>query len=101
MNIKNAKDIVQSVLETDEISRNSDDYLFIKVCAIINAEYPELTLREALRHREQYGIPSFETVRRTRQKLQAEEPKLRPCDKVKEARAELEHDYFEFAIGRK
>ena len=42
------------------------------------------------------GIPPFESVRRTRQKIQAECPWLAACDTVKEYRAGKEADYRDF-----
>ena len=43
-------------------------------------------------------MPSFESVRRTRQKAQAERPELRACPAVERMRDELEGEYRAFAL---
>ena len=97
--LHNAKLIIESVLRKDPQSRNSDDYLFIKVCSIINPEFIKLPIEDALRLRSEMGIPSFETVRRTRQKAQAEHEELRACGVVQEYRKENEKAFYEFSIN--
>ncbi len=95
--LQNTKRMVERILATDEKARNSDDYLFIRICTAINSEFPELPFGYAMKHREEYGIPAFETVRRTRQKAQADNPELKASDKVKNYRKENEEAYRTFA----
>ena len=59
----------------------------------------ELTVPMFLLNMKDYGFPVFETVRRTRQKIQAARPDLAACEAVQEHRAENEAAYRAFARG--
>ena len=45
------------------------------------------------------GFPGFETVRRTRQKIQQHHPELAACEAVEGFRAVNEQEFREFARG--
>lgn len=62
--------IVRDILENDESARNSDMALYIKVCERVNPAVLTKPFGYVLGNRKELGIPPFETVRRTRQKLQ-------------------------------
>ena len=91
MKLRNIKHLVINLLTTSEKARNSDLEL----------------IRMVFRF---YGLPTdinqlpdefgsiFETVRRTRQKAQAENPNLKPNKEVQEARARKEAEYHLFAL---
>ncbi len=71
--------LVKEILETDPKTRNSDDLLYLD---IIERSCPlKTTIGSLFRNREYLGIPPYETVRRTRQKIQAEHPELRGDEK--------------------
>ena len=42
------------------------------------------------------GLPCFETVRRTRAKIQAENPELKPSKEIQDFRAELEEEFRDY-----
>lgn len=92
--LNNTKIIVQSLLETDRKTRNSDSYLYLRIIQIIADEkgiYLEnISVPFFLENMRELGFPPFETVRRTRQKLQAENPLLAADDFTAEKRAENE-----------
>lgn len=44
-------------------------------------------------------LPSFETIRRTRQKIQQDNEDLRATKKVQEQRIEIQKDFIEYALG--
>lgn len=67
MKFKHTDKLILSVLETVPATRNSDALLYLEVI-----------------------LPCFETVRRTRQKIQADRDDLRAVDKVQDYRAERE-----------
>lgn len=95
--------LVKSILEKDEQARNSDSFLYLKVLEHI-AERKGVALYYLpvpmfLNHMKEFGFPIFETVRRTRQKLQAAYPELAACDKVAEMRSANEVDYYQYAKG--
>ena len=93
------KKLVKQVLEENERTRNSDNELYVEICNRINPYVLAVPFAEVVGNLEDYGLPPFESVRRTRQKLQAERPDLRPCDEVALFRAENETAYKEFATN--
>ena len=93
------KELVKKVLEENERTRNSDNELYIEVCYRINPYVVKMPFDYVLLTLEEHSLPPFESVRRTRQKIQAECPNLRPCDEVALFRAENETAYKEFATN--
>ena len=80
--IRRTSDIVKDVLETIPETRNSDDLLYICVCEKINPTLGTQPFRTVLMYRKSLNLPPFESVRRTRQKLQASYPELCGTDEV-------------------
>lgn len=74
--LKTTTDLVKKILQDVPEARNSDDFLYYKVCEKINALYINLPFWKVIVNRKLYGFPAFESVRRTRQKVQAEYPEL-------------------------
>lgn len=68
--------LVKEVLTDYPATRNSDDLLYIKVCECINPISVCMTFKDMLLKRKDWQLPAFETVRRTRQKVQSENPEL-------------------------
>lgn len=93
------KALVKQILEENEKARNSDNELYIEVCHILNPLAFSVPFAEVISNLDEYGLPPFETVRRTRQKIQADYPNLRACDEVELYRAENETAYKEFATN--
>ena len=75
-NILRTSEIVKELLIEDEKTRDSDDYLYLKVCERINAAALDKPLWFFLANRRTFSIPPFESVRRSRQKLQEHNPEL-------------------------
>ena len=105
--LKNTKALVTAILEQDQAARNSDYILYLRVLQIITERHSNLTPLKTLTvidflnglNESNCPYPGFETVRRSRQKVQAEFPYLCASEKVKEYRAENEEAFREFAIG--
>lgn len=101
--IKNTADLVKQVLILNPKARNSDNYLYYVVCKVKlsgqGIDIDSLSFKDGLLQRNEYGLPNFETVRRTRQKLQHENPDLASDSHVKEQREILEESFREFARG--
>lgn len=101
--LKNITKLVKLVLDQDEKARNSDSYLYFRILKIlgerkgIDVNNTPVTL--FLLNMTKWGFPPFESVRRTRQKIQAECPELAGNDKVMSMRAEREQEFREFARG--
>lgn len=98
------KKLVREILEKDEKARNSDNYLYLMVLqnTAMKKQTPfpqDVTLEYFLLNMSNWGVPPFESVRRSRQKVQAECPHLCPCEKVSEYRAVNEEEYRAFARG--
>lgn len=101
--LKSTKALVKALLEEDEKTRNSDSYLYFRVINIIaskdNIDLTKISVTAFLLNMNVFPFPPFESVRRTRQKVQSECPWLAPSKVVEEYRAENEVAYREFAIG--
>lgn len=100
-NLKTIKALVQTILEEDEKARNSDSYLYLRVLNTI-ADREHINLNEIhvvdfLVNLNRSPFPIFESVRRSRQILQAKYPRLAPCEVVEEYREEKEQEFLEFA----
>ena len=93
------KALVKQMLEENERTRNSDNELYVEICYAVNPSVMRLPFEDVIGNLERFGLPPFETVRRSRQILQAERPDLRPCDEVALFRAENELAYEEFATS--
>lgn len=94
--LKRLTDIVKAALEADERCRNSDNFLYLTVLCMLGKN-TTMSVANFLLHMNEHNIPPFESVRRTRQKLQRKYPHLRACSAVEGYRAENEEVYREFA----
>ena len=93
------KELVKSILEQVPETRNSDMLLYFTICDRKNPTALELPFGAIITHLDEYDLPPFESVRRARQKAQAECPHLAASDDVELFRAENEEIYREFARG--
>lgn len=91
MKLKNIKHLVVNLLTTSEKARNSDLELIRMVFRFYGLPTDINQLPD------EYGS-IFETVRRTRQKVQEQYPNLKACKEVQEARAQKEAEYHLFAL---
>lgn len=93
--------IVRTILEQDKQARNSDSFLYLKVLEYVSeengVELCGLTVPAFLISRDALGFPGFETVRRTRQKIQAAYPELASDEKVAAMRMEIEKTFRAYA----
>ena len=103
-NLQAVSKIVKAILEEDKQARNSDSYLYLKVLdhiahrdGIFLAGMPVPYFLENMKS---LGFPPFESVRRTRQKIQADCPELAASRNVKAMRDEQEAAYWSYATGK-
>ena len=93
--------LVKAILEEDKQARNSDSFLYLKVLEHISEQegfaLGHMTVPYFLENMKEYGFPGFETVRRTRQKVQQHHPELAACDKVKGMRMIEETEFRQYA----
>ena len=102
-NLRNTKELVKAALKRSVKARNSDNYLYYLVCKATMSENSQdidrLSFRDGLLKRKQFKLPHFETVRRTRQKIQHDNPALAATAEVEAERAIREEAFREFARG--
>ena len=95
------KTLVEVILEIDYRARCSDSYLYLRVIRILaigtEIDLNKITVPYFLENMEDMKFPAFETVRRTRQKVQAEHPEFAADNFTREKRAENEAVYNAFA----
>lgn len=100
---KSVTQLVKRILEVDERARNSDDYLYCMVatCYALNngIDITETTMIRFFSMRNEWDIPGFETVRRSRQKIQQHFPELRAKEEVENNRLLRELQFEEYAKG--
>jgi len=101
--LKTIKALVKSILETDKRCRNSDSFLYLKVLTEVGKQkgidIENMSIPYFLLNLHGAGLPGFETVRRTRQKLQATFPYLAACETVEGFRMENEAAVRQYAQG--
>lgn len=90
------KKLITHLLEDYPQTRNSDNLLYLMVIDSIGTGNSNKTIREILLNLEELGLPCFETVRRTRAKIQAEREDLKADDAVQDFRTAKEEEYREF-----
>lgn len=91
--------MVREVLEVMPQARNSDNFLYFVVCNRIatmkGIDVNKMSMPMFLLNLKEFGFPNFETVRRTRQKLQAENAELRACETV-EAMRDINEELYRY-----
>lgn len=68
------------------VTRDSDELLYLKVCEHYNPTVLNKSFKQVFVNRLFNGIPSFETVRRCRTKVQSEHEELHSTLEVKQKR---------------
>ena len=99
--LKSTKSLVLEILENNPQCRNSDSFLYFAVLKAIGSrrglDVDTMSIPYFLLNLHGTTFPCYETVRRTRQKVQAENPHLRACETVDGYRAENETVFRAFA----
>ena len=84
---------VEKVLREHPDARDSDFRTIGWVIKLTKPELMAMTFSSVLWNHKELDLPSFETIRRTRQKLQHDKPELR--GKVYEKRMEKQAEYID------
>lgn len=95
--LKTVEDMVNAVLKKDEDARNDDMLLYLKVCDTCVKGAGAMPFATIMAGYKLYGLPHFESVRRTRQKLQAQNPQLLGSVGTKRLRVVQERIYRQYA----
>lgn len=85
--------VITTVLQNHKDARDSDFRTIGWVYAVLKPEVMNLPFKEVLWRHNDYDLPSFETIRRTRQKLQHDNPELR--GEVYEKRMAKQSEYID------
>lgn len=89
--MKDIKALVHSILTNNPETRDSDKRLYIEVCRRVCPHWLGQTLEDAFL----YGkLPNYESVRRSRQDVQARFPHLKPSKTVQKYREDQERQYM-------
>lgn len=96
--LKKVEAVVEKILKEREDTRSSDDILYLCVCEYFNKEVTSMALKDFLKSRKSTGCPTFEAVRRARQKVFEKKPELKPA-KITELREEMEKVYIDYALN--
>ena len=92
------QDMVYKVLAESEEARNDDFVLVSLIYYMINPEVATSSFVDVMLAHKDLHLPPFESIRRTRQKLQAQYEELRPSKEIYEARINKQSDYINYAI---
>lgn len=99
--IRNTSNLVKETLIRNPQARNSDNYLYYIICkaklAGSGIDISKISFQDGLLHRNDYGLPAFETVRRTRQKVQQSFPELAGDADVEAMRVIREETFRDYA----
>ena len=99
--LKSVSGMVQRLLEEHPNTRSSDNTLYYMVCRDIGRQngvnIEQMSMPQFLLRMKEYGFPPFESVRRSRQKIQHDHPELSADANVEAARMLNEEVYRKFA----
>lgn len=91
--------IVKKVLAEKPYTREDDFALVYEVFKEFLPNIDELSFQDVMFNHKEYGLPYFESVRRTRPKLQNKYPELLPPQSVQDARKLEEAEYKVYALS--
>ena len=94
-NLYKVSDMVWQTLMTHPETRNSDRELI----AVIYSDFYGVFNQPFYKVMDRTDLPSFESIRRARQKIQAEDEELRAVPEVEEERITLQEDWLKFVRG--
>ena len=95
--LRTIEDKVRAILKKDEEARNDDMVLYLALCNACLKDAGAMPLAEIMTQHKYLGLPSFESVSRTRRKLQAQHPELAGSRPVQKMRATGEKAYRRYA----
>ena len=96
-NLKSIEKKVKMILQKNGDARNDDMVLYLALCNLCLKDAGAIPLAEIMTQYKALGLPSFESVSRTRRKLQAKHPELAGSRSVQKLRATGEKAYRKYA----
>jgi hypothetical protein len=95
--LKTIEGKVRSVLQENEDARNDDMVLYLALCNLYLEDAGNMPLAQILTNHKELGLPGFESVGRTRRKLQERHPELLGNVRRQRIRAAGEKAYRKYA----
>lgn len=93
--------LVKQILEQDKRARNSDSFLYFRVLGVLGQargiDIDSMPVTIFLLNMTKLGFPPFESVRRTRQKIQQCNPELAANSDVEAQRIVNEEEFRNYA----
>lgn len=104
-NLKTIMAVVKDVLEREPFCRNSDSFLELEVLKVyakdLGLDIGEMTVDTLYKNRVAWGFPKSESIRRTRQLIQAKHQELAPSEPIDAYRLAKEERIKSFVRGAK
>lgn len=100
--LKKIEDRVNSILKTNVDARSDDMMLYLLVC---NSFYSnensvgKMPFEVVMKNYKELELPHFESVRRTRAKIQSEHPELACTPECRKARKRMQHLYSNYVMS--
>lgn len=95
MRIKDVAIRVEELLTKKPQTRNNDDLLIYEYLKSMFGEHMP-SVRDVLLHKKELGIPSFESITRSRRKLQEDNIELRATEEVQDIRYEKQAEVIHY-----
>lgn len=92
-NLKTIENKVRTILKKNEDARNDDMVLYLALCNLCLEDAGAMPLAEIMTQHKSLGLPSFESVSRTRRRLQERHPELLGSLRMQKLRARGEKAY--------
>ena len=103
--LKNVTELVKIILTADKRARNNDSFLYLRVLEYYACNYgldlKRTTVEWFFENRDGWGFPPPESVRRARQKVQAQFPEFAATERVRKKRMEKEREFRAYALEGK
>ena len=99
-NLKTIEKKVKAILEKNGDARNDDMVLYLALCNVCLKDAGAMPLAEIMTQHKYLGLPSFESVSRTRRRLQARHPELLGSLPVQAKRMAGEKAYRRYSKGQ-
>lgn len=96
-NLKTVEGKVKAILQKSEDARNDDMVLYLALCNLYLEDAGNMPLAQILTNHKELGLPSFESVGRTRRKLQEKYPEFLGSVRMQKIRAKGEKAYRRYA----
>lgn len=97
MRIGKIHPVVVDILQRNPLTRGSDDLLYIEVVReLADPHILSMSFEKVFQYRARLGLPSMETVMRTRRKAQERDESLKPSENIIEKRFENWKDVREY-----